>query len=118
LVYGLNSHLPDYSIPLTFFLLKGRGCRDTVALVPSDNFIEPVKIQMNKCIQQNRYFFLGDIASIFSCSDCPTCTRVAILPFKDTVELLSGHLFDTFLKPFFASTYRLIQKLDTFTISA
>jgi hypothetical protein len=73
---------------------------------------------MNKCIRENLYDFLGDITSITSCSNLPDCTRVAILQFKDTVEGLSGDLFHTFVKRYFASTYRPIRKLDSFITSA
>jgi hypothetical protein len=54
---------------------------------------KPAKI---KCIRKQLYVFFGDI---FSRSDCPDCTRVAILQFKDAVEGLSGGRFDIFLKP-------------------
>jgi transitional endoplasmic reticulum ATPase len=110
--------LPDYSISLDLFLLKGKRCLDTVALVLSDDDVEPANFQMNKCIRKSLDVFLGDIVRIFSCSDCPDCTRVAILPSTDTVEGLSGDLFDTFLKPYFPWTSRPLHKLDTFTVSA
>jgi transitional endoplasmic reticulum ATPase len=48
----------------------------------------------------------------------PYGTRIAILPFKNTVDGLSGDLFDIFLKSYFALTRRPICKLDIFTVSA
>jgi hypothetical protein len=63
---------------------------------------------MNKCIGETLYVFIGDIVSILSCSDYPDCTRVHILPFKDTFEGLSGDPFNKFLKPYFASTHLVV----------
>jgi transitional endoplasmic reticulum ATPase len=73
---------------------------------------------MNKGISKNHHVFLGDIVSIFNCSDCPDCSGVAILPFSDIVEGLSGDFFNIFLTSDFASTDRPVCKLGTFTISA
>eukprot|EP01010_Urceolus_cornutus_P004570 NODE_72_length_2622_cov_264.218422_g56_i0.p1 GENE.NODE_72_length_2622_cov_264.218422_g56_i0~~NODE_72_length_2622_cov_264.218422_g56_i0.p1 ORF type:complete len:698 (+),score=202.38 NODE_72_length_2622_cov_264.218422_g56_i0:350-2443(+) len=43
-------------------------------------------------------------------------TRVHILPLDDTVENLTGDLFDTFLKPYFMEAYRPIRKGDLFLV--
>lgn len=41
--------------------------------------------------------------------------RVHILPIEDTVEGLTGNLFDVFLKPYFLEAYRPVRKGDIFT---
>jgi transitional endoplasmic reticulum ATPase len=118
LVQALCSHLLDFSISPTFFLIKSKRSYDTVVLVLPDDQVEPVKVSMSKCILKNLYIFLGDIGCVFSCSNCPDCTRVAILPFKDTLEGLSGDLVDIVLKLYFASTSCAIRKLETFSSSS
>lgn len=40
-----------------------------------------------------------------------------ILPIADTVEGLSGDLFEVFLKPYFLGIYRPLRKGDLFTVS-
>jgi hypothetical protein len=84
----------------------------------SDDQSAPGKVQMNKSIRKKLYIFLGNTVNILSCSDCPACTRVAILPFKDIVEGLSDDLFDTILKPYIGSIYCPIRKLETVPVSA
>jgi transitional endoplasmic reticulum ATPase len=81
--------------------------------VLSNDKLEPVKVQMNKCIRKNLCIFLSGIVSIVRRSGCPDCTRLAILPFKDTVERFSGNVFDMFLRFCFASIYHPIRRLDT-----
>jgi hypothetical protein len=110
------SHPLDYSTYPGLFFLNGRRCRNIIVLVPSDNQVEPAKVQMNKCIDKNLYVFLDDIVSIFSRSDCLDCTRIALIPFKDPDEGFSGDLFDISIRPDFTLTYRPIRKLDTFTV--
>jgi transitional endoplasmic reticulum ATPase len=112
---------PDKMEELGFFrgetvLLKGRRRKETIALVLSDEGCEPAKIQMNKVIRRNLRVYLGDVVSVHTFPDCPNCTRVAILPFKDTVEGLTGDLFEIFLRPYFSSTFRPIHSGDTFIV--
>ena len=37
-----------------------------------------------------------------------------MLPFSDTIEGVSGSLFDVYLKPYFLEAYRPVRKGDTF----
>jgi transitional endoplasmic reticulum ATPase len=40
--------------------------------------------------------------------------RIHVLPFSDTIEGVSGNLFDVYLKPYFLEAYRPVRKGDTF----
>ena len=55
-------------------------------------------------LQQNVYF---DAAQ---CTDVKYGKRVHVLPIDDTIEGITGNLFDAFLKPYFLEAYRPIRK--------
>lgn len=42
--------------------------------------------------------------------------RIHVLPFSDSVEGLSGNLFDVYLKPYFLEAYRPVRKGDVFQV--
>ena len=44
---------------------------------------------------------LGDLVSVHACNDIKYGKRIHVLPFDDSVEGLSGNIFDVFLKPYF-----------------
>ena len=39
--------------------------------------------------------------------------KVHLLPIDDTIEGITGNLFDTFLKPYFLEAYRPVRKVDS-----
>ena len=45
------------------------------------------------------------------CTDVKYGKRVHVLPIDDTIEGLTGNLFDTFLKPYFLEAYRPVRKV-------
>lgn len=54
--------------------------------------------------------------SVHQCPDVKYGKRVHILPIDDTIEGLSGNLFDVFLKPYFLEAYRPVRKNDMFLV--
>ena len=48
------------------------------------------------------------------CTDVKYGQRIHVLPFSDTIEGVSGNLFDVYLKPYFLEAYRPVRKGDTF----
>ncbi|CAD7704442.1 unnamed protein product, partial [Ostreobium quekettii] len=50
------------------------------------------------------------------CTDIKYGKRVHVLPIDDTIEGLTGNLFDTYLKPYFLEAYRPVRKNDTFLV--
>jgi hypothetical protein len=82
-------------------LHSGKKRRDTVLIVLSSDDVEEGKIQMNKVARNNLRVKLGDVAIVHQCPDIKYGKRVHILPFDDSIEGLSGNIFDVYLKPYF-----------------
>jgi len=97
-------------------LLKGKKRKDTVCIVLHDDTCEENKIRMNKVVRNNLRVRLGDIVSVHQCPDVKYGKRVHVLPIDDTIEGLSGNLFELFLKPYFLEAYRPVRKGDTFLV--
>jgi transitional endoplasmic reticulum ATPase len=112
---------PGKADELDFFrgqtvVLKGKCRSTTVAILLVDDGIDIQKVGMEQVIRRNLRVNPGSIISIHDCTDCPFCTRVSVLPYKDTVENFHGDLFELLLKPYFAETTRPIRKGDNFTV--
>jgi len=99
-------------------LLKGKKRHDTVCIVLHDDSCDEGKIRLNKVVRHNLRVRLGDVISIHQCPDVKYGKRVHILPIDDTIEGLTGNLFETFLKPYFLEAYRPVRKGDTFLVRA
>eukprot|EP01097_Dermamoeba_algensis_P000474 TRINITY_DN1163_c0_g1_i1.p1 TRINITY_DN1163_c0_g1~~TRINITY_DN1163_c0_g1_i1.p1 ORF type:complete len:800 (+),score=237.86 TRINITY_DN1163_c0_g1_i1:75-2474(+) len=95
-------------------LLKGKKRRETICIALVDETLDPTKIRMNKVVRGNLRVRLADVVSVHACSDVPFGKRVHILPIDDTIEGLTGNLFDLFLKPYFLQAYRPVRKGDLF----
>lgn len=107
-------------------LIKGKKRRDTVCIVLHDETCDETKIRMNKCVRSNLRVRLGDIVSVhqvckitnmlyhvltfMQCPDVKYGKRIHVLPIDDTIEGLSGNLFELFLKPYFLEAYRPVRK--------
>ncbi|KAL7671567.1 hypothetical protein ACOME3_006461 [Neoechinorhynchus agilis] len=99
--------------------IRGKKRRETVANVMfSDESSSPSSgddyIQMNKVVRNNLRVKLGDIVSVTPNPNVEYGRRVHILPIKDSIEGLTGSLFDVFLRPYFHETYRPIHRGDIF----
>merc|ERR1719321_2591559 len=97
-------------------LIKGKRRKDTVCIVLADDTCDAGKIRMNKCVRKNLKVRLGDVISVHQCPDVKYGKRVHILPIDDTIEGVSGNLFDVFLKPYFLEAYRPVRKNDLFLV--
>ncbi|KAJ6293618.1 hypothetical protein OIU76_021803 [Salix suchowensis] len=112
---------PDTMEKLQFFrgdtvLIKGKKRRDTVCIVLADEQCEEPKIRMNKVVRANLRVRLGDVVSVHQCPDVKYGKRVHILPIDDTIEGVTGNLFDAYLKPYFLESYRPVRKDDLFLV--
>ncbi|KAH9671435.1 cell division control protein 48 [Citrus sinensis] len=95
---------PDTMEKLQFFrgdtiLIKGKKRKDTVCIALADDTCEEPKIRMNKVVRSNLRVRLGDVVSVHQCADVKYGKRVHILPVDDTIEGVTGNLFDAYLKP-------------------
>lgn len=78
--------------------------------------MEPTKIRINKVVRSNLRIRLGDVVSVHACTDIKYGTRIHVLPIDDTIEGLTGNLFDIYLKPYFLEAYRPVRKGDLFVV--
>lgn len=60
---------------------------------------------MNKVVRSNLRVRLGDVVSVHQCPDVKYGKRVHILPIDDTIEGVTGNLFDAYLKRELFGTY-------------
>eukprot|EP01023_Acetabularia_acetabulum_P019529 TRINITY_DN1996_c0_g1_i1.p1 TRINITY_DN1996_c0_g1~~TRINITY_DN1996_c0_g1_i1.p1 ORF type:complete len:806 (-),score=204.16 TRINITY_DN1996_c0_g1_i1:238-2655(-) len=97
-------------------LLKGKKRHDTVCIVLADDTCEESKIRINKVVRKNLRVRLGDIVGVHQCADIKYGKRIHVLPIDDTIEGITGNLFDAFLKPYFLEAYRPVRKGDTFLV--
>ncbi|KAG4383711.1 hypothetical protein GLYMA_13G143600v4 [Glycine max] len=79
-------------------LLKGKKRKDTICIALADETCEEPKIRMNKIVRNNLRVRLGDVVSVHQCADVKYGKRVHILPVDDTIEGVTGNLFDAYLK--------------------
>jgi transitional endoplasmic reticulum ATPase len=59
---------------------------------------------------------LGDLITVVPCPEVPYGKRIHVLPVDDTIEGVSGNLFDVYLKPYFLEAYRPVRKGDMFIV--
>ncbi|EPB72514.1 AAA family ATPase, CDC48 subfamily [Ancylostoma ceylanicum] len=99
-------------------VLKGKKRKETVAIVLADDNCPNDKIRMNRVVRHNLRVRLGDVVSVTAAPNIGYGKRVHVLPIDDTVEGLTGNLFEVFLKPYFVEAYRPLHKGDIFTVQA
>eukprot|EP00696_Hemimastix_kukwesjijk_P008821 gnl/Hemi2/21147_TR7010_c0_g1_i1.p1 gnl/Hemi2/21147_TR7010_c0_g1~~gnl/Hemi2/21147_TR7010_c0_g1_i1.p1 ORF type:complete len:790 (-),score=344.96 gnl/Hemi2/21147_TR7010_c0_g1_i1:268-2637(-) len=97
-------------------LLKGKKRRETVCIVLADDSCDAGKIRMNRTVRNNLRVRLGDVVSVHQCQDVKYGKRIHVLPIDDTIEGLTGDLFQTYLRPYFLEAYRPVHKGDLFLV--
>ncbi|KAM6940564.1 transitional endoplasmic reticulum ATPase-like [Xenentodon cancila] len=97
-------------------VLRGRKRRQTVCIVLTDDTCADERIRMNRVTRNNLRVRLGDVISIHACPDIKYGKKIHVLPIDDTIEGLTGNLFDVFLKPYFLEAYRPVHKGDIFLV--
>merc|ERR1719261_1978635 len=97
--------------------IKGKRGKTTVCIVLSDESEDGVNdghIRMNKVVRKNLKVRLGDLVTVNTCEDVPYGKRIHVLQIDDTLEGITGNLFDVYLKPYFLEAYRPVCKGDVF----
>ncbi|CAN6290674.1 unnamed protein product [Urochloa humidicola] len=97
-------------------VLKGKRRRDTVCMAIPDKECGESKMRINKVARSNLRVRLGDVVSVHPCHDAVYGARVQVLPLDDTVEGITGDLFQAYLKPYFVDAYRPVRKGDLFLV--
>ncbi|KAK8814242.1 hypothetical protein WA158_008104 [Blastocystis sp. Blastoise] len=95
--------------------IRGKRGKSTVALV-MDAECEVHTILMNKVMRNNAGVRCGDFIHIKPLENVPYGQKVCVLPFDDTIEGVSGNLFEAYLKPYFQDAYRPVKVGDTFIV--
>merc|ERR1711998_429362 len=112
---------PDVMEEMDFFRgghvkIRGKRQKLTVAVSLPDDTCEVAKIRMNKVMRKNLKVLLGDVVIVHNCEDCKYGKKIHILPFEDSIEGVTGNLFDTYLKPYFMEAYRPVRAGDCFIV--
>ncbi|AAS53529.2 AFR158Wp [Eremothecium gossypii ATCC 10895] len=97
-------------------LVKGKMRKDTVLIVLLDDELADGVCRINRVVRNNLRVRLGDLVSIHPCPDIKYAERISVLPIADTIEGLTGNLFDVYLKPYFVEAYRPVRKGDHFIV--
>uniref|UniRef100_A0A672QW99 Transitional endoplasmic reticulum ATPase n=1 Tax=Sinocyclocheilus grahami TaxID=75366 RepID=A0A672QW99_SINGR len=97
-------------------VLRGRKRRQTVCIILTDDTCGNERVRMNRVTRNNLRVRLGDVISINACPDVKYGKRIHVLPIDDTIEGLTGNLFEVFLKPYFLEAYRPVHKGDIFLV--
>ncbi|KAL7007244.1 AAA ATPase cdc48 [Cystobasidiomycetes sp. EMM_F5] len=95
-------------------ICRGKKRKDTVLIVLSGDEVDEGKIQLNRVARNNLRVKLGDVTTVHAAHDIKYGKRVHVLPFDDSVEGLTGNIFEVFIKPYFSEAYRPVRKGDTF----
>ena len=95
-------------------VVKNKRKRETVCVVLSDDTCPDDKVRMNRVVRNNLRVRIGDVVLVSPCPDIKYGKAITVLPIDDTVEGLTGNLYETFLKPYFLESYRPVRQGDVF----
>ena len=95
-------------------LLKGKRRRDTLAIINVDDEVHDNKICLTKVLRSNLALRLGDFVTVAPFNEAKFAKSITVLPFRDTIEGMSGDFFDVFVKPYFAGKCIPVKVGDVF----
>lgn len=78
--------------------LQGKKRKNTICVAVVDETCEEPRIRMSKVVRNNLRVKLGDVVSFHMCPDVHPEKCVHVLPVDDTIEGVTGNLFDAYLK--------------------
>lgn len=96
--------------------IKGKKGHETVCIVLAADNCDDASVLMNKVVRKNLRVRLGDLVTVNACGDVPYGKRIHVLPLDDTIEGVTGNLFEVYLKPYFLEAYRPVRKGDLFLV--
>jgi transitional endoplasmic reticulum ATPase len=97
-------------------ILRGKRRHETLCIAVRDNTIDPTKMGINKVVRNNIRIRLGDLVTVRPAPEVPNLKNIHILPYKDTIEGLTGNIAQTYLQPYFRDANRPLHKNDTFIV--
>ncbi|XP_048554325.1 cell division cycle protein 48 homolog [Triticum urartu] len=96
--------------------LRGKRRRETVCYAAKDASCPDGLARVNRVVRGNLRLRLGDLVTVVPCPGVKDAARVAISPFEDSVDGISGNLFDAYVKPYFIGARRPVRKGDRFVV--
>lgn len=97
-------------------LIKGKKKHETICVAIMDEETDDSKVRMNKVVRKNLRVKLGDVVSLHNTGEVPYGKAVHVIPFDDSIQGITGNIFETYLKPYFMEAYRPVKKGDTFLV--
>jgi len=97
-------------------MIKGKKRKDTICIAISDEETDDNKIRLNKVVRKNLRVKLGDVVTVTNAGEVPYGSNVYVLPFDDSIDGITGNVFETYLKPYFMEAYRPVRKGDCFIV--
>lgn len=99
-------------------ILRGKRRHKTGAIVMDDATCSEGRCRVNKVVRSNLRVKLGDQIFLQPTdeNEVPPGTRVHCLPFADSLEGITGDLFELYLKPYFNNAFRPVTAGDTFIV--
>jgi len=97
-------------------MIKGKKRKDTICIAISDEETDDNKIRLNKVVRKNLRVKLGDVVTVTNAGEVQYGKNVYVLPFDDSIDGITGNVFETYLKPYFMEAYRPVRKGDCFIV--
>ena len=97
-------------------IVRGKRRHESLCIALRDNTIDPGKIGINKGVRNNIRVRLGDLVTVRSAPEVPNLKKIHVIPYKDTIEGLTGNIPQTYLQPYFRDANRPLHKDDTFVV--
>ena len=97
-------------------ILRGKRRNETLCIAIRDNTIDQTKMGVNKVVRNNLRVRLGDLVAVRPAPEVPNLKKLHVLPYKDTIEGLTGNITQTYLQPYFRDAHRPLHKNDTFVV--
>ena len=98
-------------------ILRGKHRKETVAVVTTDSANPPIDsaIRIGSQIRKNIKVRMTDVVTV-KAHEAPFGSRIQILPYADTLEGVTGDLFEGWISPYFKDAYRPVHEGDRITI--
>uniref|UniRef100_A0A0D9X7S6 AAA+ ATPase domain-containing protein n=1 Tax=Leersia perrieri TaxID=77586 RepID=A0A0D9X7S6_9ORYZ len=96
--------------------LRGKRRRETVCYVHTDESCPDGRIRLSRGVRANLRVHLGDLVTVKRCADVKNARKVELRFFDDSVEGISGNLFETYIKPYFKDAIRPVKTGDRFLV--
>ncbi|KAM0906041.1 hypothetical protein ACQ4PT_017010 [Festuca glaucescens] len=96
--------------------LRGKRRRETVCYARKDDTCPDGMARLNRVVRGNLRLHLSDLVTVNPCANIKQATKIACSPFEDSVEGISGNLFEAYLIPYFKGQLRPVRKGDRFKV--